>query len=308
MHPPCELMMETFLPSMRALVSKKLHSEGFSQGKIASLLGITQASVSLYLSAERSKPLDLLSSLRVSSEDADRYSSLLVEDLKKNPVYAVSTLYSIWSDLLGKGLLCSAHRKEYPYLARCDICMKTFGTQQMKGSEAVEHVARAVSLLESSNAFVQVMPQVSVNVAYAYGEAVSVDDVVAIPGRIVKVRGNARSFMRPEFGASTHLARILLEVKFRMTNFRAAINLKYDPQIEKILRRLKLRILRIGGVYPRGVDDPIVESLRQKMKETDEEFDALVDSGGPSLEPNLYLFAKDAIDVAKFAIKIARLY
>ncbi len=300
--------MEVFLPSTRALVSRRLNKEGFSQGRIASLLGITQASVSLYLSEKPSKPFDQLSELGISGEEAERYSSLLAEDLKRNPVYAVTTLYAIWSDLLGKGLMCRAHRREYPFLASCDVCMKTFGRQEVKGFEAIEHVSRAVSMIESSEAFVRVMPQVSVNVAYAHGEATSVDDVVAMPGRIVKAQGKARAFMRPEFGASTHLAKVLLEVKSRMKSFNAAINLKYDRQIEKILRKTKLRILRIGGVYPQGGDDPVVESLRQKIRESRGEFDALVDTGGPGLEPNLYLFAADAVEVASLAIKVAKLY
>lgn len=301
-------MMETFLPSMRALVSRRLSKEGLSQGRIAGLIGITQASVSLYLSEKPSKPLGQLSELGISGEEAERYSSLLAEDLKRNPIYAVSTLYAIWSDLLGKGLMCRAHRKEYPFLSNCDVCMKTFGRQEVKGFEAIEHVSRAVAMIESSDVFVRLMPQVSVNITYAYGEATTVDDVVAVPGRLVKAQGKARAFMRPEFGASTHLARILLEVKSRMKSFNAAINLKYDRQIEEILRRTKLRILRIGGVYPQGVGDPVVESLRQKLRESRGEFDAIVDAGGPGLEPNLYLFATDAVEVAGLAIKVAKLY
>ncbi len=50
MHPPCELVVDTFLPSMRALVARRLKEDGLSQGRIASLLGLTQASVSSYLS------------------------------------------------------------------------------------------------------------------------------------------------------------------------------------------------------------------------------------------------------------------
>src|SRR2546426_8228796 len=128
MHPPCELMMETFLPSMRALVSKRLSKEGFSQGKISRLLGITQASVSLYLSNGPAKFYDSPQRLSVTREEAERYSSLLAEDVKKSPIYAVSTLYSIWSNLLGKGIPCGLHREEYPFLAECDVCVKMFGS------------------------------------------------------------------------------------------------------------------------------------------------------------------------------------
>ncbi len=301
-------MVQAFLPAMRALVSRRLREQGFSQGKIASLLGVTQASVSLYLSGRSLKPLKLLSDLEISSEEATRYSSLLAEDLRKNPVYAVSTLYSIWSDLLGKGLMCSAHRREYPFLAQCSVCMQTFGSQQIKGSDAIDHLSRAVSILESSDTFVRVMPQVSVNIVYAHREATSVDDIVAIPGRIVKVHNRPRAFMKPEFGASAHLAKILLHVRTRMKDFGAAMNIKYDQNVARTLKKLRLKTLKIGRIYPNVLDDPVVEALRQKMKETNEQFDALIDVGGSGFEPSLYLFAKDAIEAVQTAVKISQVY
>src|SRR5450759_4155159 len=105
MHPPCELMVDTFLPSMRALVARRLKDDGLSQGRIASLLGLTQASVSSYLSTSNAKQTAALSSLGVTAEEAETYAALLAEDLKNNPTYAVATLYSIWSRLLGGCLL-----------------------------------------------------------------------------------------------------------------------------------------------------------------------------------------------------------
>src|SRR3989442_11985483 len=197
MHPPCEMMVETVLPAMRAMVARKLHAEGLSQSKIAGLLGLTQASVSLYLSQDQAHHMSSLSDLGISAEEADRYSSLLSEDLRRNPVYAVSTLYSIWSDLLGRGSMCSAHRSDYPLLAQCEMCMATFGPKHIQVSEAIDLVSRAVTMLESSSLFVHIMPEVSVNIAYAHGEAATIGDVVAVPGRIVKVRDRARSLMKP---------------------------------------------------------------------------------------------------------------
>jgi len=88
-------MVDTFLPSMRALVARRLKKDGLSQGRIASLLGLTQASVSAYLSNPGTKQSSALSSLGVTTEEAETYAALLAEDLKNNPTYAVATLYSI---------------------------------------------------------------------------------------------------------------------------------------------------------------------------------------------------------------------
>ncbi len=301
------MMVETFLPAMRAMVARRLHDEGFSQSRIASLLGITQASVSLYVSQDRENQVRALSRLGVTSEEGERYCSLLSEDLKKNQVYAVSTLYSIWSHLLGRGLLCSAHRTKYPFLAQCDICMRAFGAGRWEGSEAVEAVARAVTMIESSSVFVHVMPEVSVNIAYAFGEASKVDDIVAIPGRIVRVRDRARAFMKPEFGASTHLAKMLLQIRVRMKERKAAMNLRYDERMEEVVSKLGLKTLRIGGEYSRA-EDPVVEALARRMREVHESFDSVIASGGSGIEPSLYLFANNPTEIVELALRMAGLY
>lgn len=310
MHPPCEMMVDSFLPSMRALVARRLKEDGLSQGKIASLLGLTQASVSTYLSTPAAKQTQALSSFGVGAEEAETYAALLAEDLKSNPTYAVATLYSIWSRLIGGGDACSLHRSEYPFLATCDVCMKVFGPERGHPEGAVEHVEGALKSIEGSSLFVRVMPEVSVNVAYAPEGAKSAKDVVAIPGRIVRVRGQARSFMRPEYGASTHLAAILLEVERRRPSLRAAMNLRYDDRMSKVLSRLRVKRLTMGRTYPAGSQDKVLGALSSRLSapEGGGEFEAVVDLGGEGVEPSLYLFAEDAVKVVRRALEIARGY
>ena len=310
MHPPCEVMVDSFLPAMRALVARRLKEDGLSQGRIASLLGLTQASVSFYLSSSIDKRTSALAALGVTPEEADTYSALLAEDLKNNPVYAVATLYSIWNKLIGGGNACAFHRGEHPFLATCDVCMKTFGPERTRGEGDIERVETAVRLIEGSSAFVSVMPEISVNVAFAAEVAKSVEDVVAIPGRIVKVKGRPRSFMRPEYGASTHLAMILLEVERSHPRQRAAMNLRYDSRMAKVMRRLSVKDIEIGRNYPEGAQDKVLGALRARLSSHPRtgDFEAVVDLGGEGVEPSLYLFAEDPVKVAERALEIARGY
>jgi XRE family transcriptional regulator, thiamine biosynthesis regulator len=310
MHPPCEMMVDSFLPSMRALVARRLKEDGLSQGKIASLLGLTQASVSSYLSTSAAKQSAALSSLGVTAEEGETYAALLAEDLRNNPTYAVATLYSIWNRLLGGGDACALHRSEHPFLATCDLCMKVFGPERGHAEGAVEHLEGALRPVEGSSLFVLVMPEVSVNVAYAPMGAKSVEDVVAIPGRIVRVRGQARSFMRPEFGASTHLAAILLEVERRRADLRAAMNLRYDERMARALSRLRVKRLTMGGTYPADTQDKVLGALRARLSAPGgaAAFEALVDLGGEGVEPSLYLFAEDAVRVVRRALEVAKAY
>lgn len=300
-------MSDSFLPSMRQMVAAKLKEQGYSQGRIASMLGITQASVSLYLS-RRTSPHRALDRLGVSREDADVYASLLAEDLKKDPVYAVNTLYSIWSGVLGRGGLCAAHRSLYPSLAHCDMCMTTFGARERdRGAQDIEHVADAVKMIEGSSIFVRVMPQVSVNIAYAAEGASSVQDVVAVPGRIVKVKGTARSFMRPEHGASTHVASVLLTMISRDPSLRAAINIRYDSMMAAALRSLGIRTIDLEASAGR-TDAEMLQALRERLWRSSSPIDAVIDEGGAGIEPGLYLFASDAVKVAELALRLARMY
>lgn len=303
-------MVDSFLPSMRALVARRLSDDGLSQGRVAALLGLTQASVSSYLSGPSSKQAAALAALGVGEEEAGAYAALLAEDLKNNPTYAVATLYSIWTRIIGGGRACSVHRVEHPFLATCDVCTKVFGPERRRPEAAVEHVEAALRSLEASSLFVGVMPEVSVNLAFAPEGASSPGEVVAIPGRIVKVRGQARSFVRPEFGASTHLAAMLLEVERRMPALRAAINLRYDERMSRVLRKLRVGRLTLRETRPGVGQDRVVSSLRSRLAEDGFPGDlrAVVDPGGEGMEPSLYLFAEDAEKAARSALEIAREY
>ena len=103
MQHPDELMVETFLPAMRQLVAVSLRSQGLSQNRISSLLGVTQASVSLYLSSDRKRAYEALASLNVSKPQADAQASELSRAVSKGPVEGVRSLMAIWTGLRGCG-------------------------------------------------------------------------------------------------------------------------------------------------------------------------------------------------------------
>jgi len=299
-------MVDSFLPAMREAVARRLAEEGLSQGKIAGLMGVTQASVSLYLKSE-GRSAELLRGLEISDEEGQLYASLLAEDLKKNPVYAVNTLYSLWSDILGRGSMCGPHRSLYPQLAQCDVCIKAFGGRETRSGDAIEHVAEAVRMVEGSSEFVGIMPEVSVNIAYAPERASSVNEIIAVPGRIVKVRGRARSFMKPEYGASTHVANVLLAVMARYPSMRSSMNVRYDRLMLGVLRKMKMHPLLLEETGVR-TDSEMMRSLSLSLRRSETPVEAVIDPGAPGLEPGLYLFAHDAVEVVRLGLKIARVY
>jgi XRE family transcriptional regulator, thiamine biosynthesis regulator len=308
LHPPDEIMVHEFLPALRQLVSLKLSSEGVSQTRIAAMLGVTQASVSIYLSSDSDGAYSSLSGLSLLKQEVDALTSLLAEDAKVNPAYAVGTLESTWTGLLGRGRICTRHRAIYPELADCEVCMVQFGPPRGGSTGAIEQVAEAIRMIEGSKSFVSVMPEVAVNIACVEGESDSPEDVVAIPGRIVRVRNTARAMRRPEFGASRHLAQMLLLVKGKRPEYRAVINLRYDEKMARALRRGRVKTLEIGGPYPAGAADPTVAALKDRLTYAERTFGAVVDLGGKGLEANVYLFGRSAVEVARLAIRISGYY
>jgi predicted fused transcriptional regulator/phosphomethylpyrimidine kinase/predicted transcriptional regulator len=307
MQPPDELMTQTFLPAMRQLVALRLRGQGLSQSRIASVLGITQASVSLYLSSERERAYSSLSQLSVSSVKADTYATILALDAQKGAVEGVRTLTAIWTQLLGSGSVCAAHRKQYPGLADCQVCIGEYGGRGGTRLETIAEVAEAVKLLEASPVFVNVMPEVSVNIASVSGDGSTPEEVVAIPGRIVRVKDRARAMFPPEAGASTHLSKILLMVRGHRPEVRSCLNLRFDRRIERALKKLKLEALEIGS-YSHVSADPTADALRRRLEHTSKEFDVVIDPGASGIEPNVYLFGRSPGDVVGLALKIAETY
>ena len=308
MQPPDELMTGSFLPAMRHLVAIRLRARGLSQTKISSLLGVTQASVSLYLSTDPAKAYGQLSSFSMTRERAERDAAALADDLGRGPVSGLRTLNRIWTGLLGAGSACAPHRALYPFLADCDFCMGEYGGRVGAMSRVVSEVEEAVRLLEGSQEFTEVMPEVSVNIASAAPGASAPEDVVAIPGRIQKVKGRARAMLPPEAGASAHMSKVLLHVMEKRQDLRACINLRYDRKMEKAIKKAGLKTFSIGG-YPRGSgEDSTAEALGRKLSAGVGRFQAVVDRGGAGIEPNVYLFAGNPRAVAELALDLAKAY
>jgi predicted fused transcriptional regulator/phosphomethylpyrimidine kinase len=261
----------------------------------------------MYLSSDSTRPYALLARFSVSRQAAERDAESLVEAVLQGPAEGVRALNTMWTGLLGSGAACPAHREMYPALGGCDFCIAEYGSRAGRISETVSEVAAAVKLLEDSPDFVSLMPEVSVNLACVAGEAKTPSEVVAIPGRIVKVKDRAKAMLPPEAGASAHMSRMLLVARSKMPEHRACINLRYDEKVGALLSDLGLRPLAIGRHPSHEGLDPTVAALESRLRSWSGPFDAVVEEGGTGIEPNVYLFGRDAIEVARLAVKLAKL-
>ncbi len=306
MFPPCEIMIREFLPAMRGLVALELRKGGMSQSRIAALLGITQAAVSLYLSKDANYYKKRLQSIGIPLDEVDNLVKLISNDILEGAVKANEIFYAFWKEILSKGLLCKYHRNMYPSLSECHVCLKAPTYPSVEHIEVLRDLEHALYMLEGSSYFVKLIPEVAVNIAVSLKDARSETDVAAIPGRIIALKDRPKPMSRPEFGASKHMARVLLRVRTVKNEVRAVMNIKCDEGVELAAKKLGMNVAYTekGDVSD---EEAVIDAVTAAFKKYGE-LDIVFDKGGVGLEPMTYVFGKSATDVVRKALRIARSY
>jgi hydroxymethylpyrimidine/phosphomethylpyrimidine kinase len=77
----------------------------------------------------------------------------------------------------------------------------------------------------------ELVPEVGVNIGYALPFAADVDDVAGLEGRIVKVGDKVDTLAHIDFGASKHVAKIILTAMRHNHKSRSAMNLRFSDEL-----------------------------------------------------------------------------
>lgn len=305
MKPPCELMVKSFLPPTRALVAHRLKAKGLGQEEIARMLGVTQAAVSYYLSTSTTKHGSKLLRLGLNQKQIDSMVEELAAAVKKGDNYATEVLYNYWRMFLSSGALCDAHRSLVGGLEGCDMCIRLMATPNTSRErfEVIRALKEAVALLEASPTFGNMVPEVYSNLVYSTEDAASELDIAGIPGRIVKVKGRARALMEPEFGASKHMAKLLLSLRKNNRWVRAALNIKSQKAHLEALRRVVDAATITLKQY--ASEQELFEQLSEVRLSGPVAF--IVDPGSVGFEPNIYIVGQDPLTVANLAASASTL-
>jgi predicted transcriptional regulator len=122
MKTPCELVVGKILPALRASVVKELSGKHhMKQSDIAKELGITQASVSQYLSATRAGGTKITESFPKIKTYANEIANRIIAGEEKTEWYGV--LCKACQDIRSDDEFCRMHRIA-SNLSGCDICKK----------------------------------------------------------------------------------------------------------------------------------------------------------------------------------------
>ncbi len=171
----------------------------------------------------------------------------------------------------------------------------------------LSNVKEAVELIEKNELFSGLIPEVGCNIAMGVPEASSIKDVAAVSGRIVRLKGSPHAVGCVEFGASNHIARIVLTAMQYDGSIRAAMNIRYSGDALSACRELGLKIASFSRKdEPEGVSTMewgVAEAIKDKGCIPD----VVYDKGDVGKEAMIRLLGRDAVQVAGMALQIIAL-
>jgi hydroxymethylpyrimidine/phosphomethylpyrimidine kinase len=103
-------------------------------------------------------------------------------------------------------------------------------SREIERYRIIETLKEGFLLLQSSNVG-RLIPEVQSNLGFSLSCGEGRADIAAFPGRIVRVGNSIETLRAPEFGASQHIASIILAVMKHDPEYRSAINLRCSREI-----------------------------------------------------------------------------
>jgi predicted fused transcriptional regulator/phosphomethylpyrimidine kinase/predicted transcriptional regulator len=295
---PSEIVVERFLPTARAMLVDDLADRGLTQREIAGHLGVTQAAVSKYRSGE-------VTVEERFSEDARMVATVerIGEGLAEGGMdhyEALSELLALVEEFEDRGPICAVHEDVMPALrgVGCDLCVRGPDSGVLDERAVLDNVREAVRRLAGAPAVVDHVPNVGTNVVMALPEADDSGDVAAVPGRLHAIQGRINVPGNPEFGASQHVAGLVLAASTGDPDVRGAVNLKTSAEL--------LAAARDAGYEPLEFDAGYEDRdghLRERFAAAGVPRVAYHD-GDYGVEPILYVLGADAADAVSLAVEL----
>ncbi len=170
--------------------------------------------------------------------------------------------------------------------------------------QVIRNVEEAVELIEKNMA-PELVPEVGCNVAMAVSNASSTRDVAAVQGRIVRLRGEPHAVGCTVFGASSHIARIVLASMKADDSMRAAMNIRYSEEALSVCENIGLNLSSFSREdEPEGVAT-MEWGVGEAIREAGRIPDVIYDTGGVGKEAMIRLLGRDAVEVAGRALQIS---
>lgn len=172
---------------------------------------------------------------------------------------------------------------------------------------AIADVSAAVKTIEGSESFGSLIPEVGCNIGSAIPMAQSVGDVAAVRGRIAKIGGGrARAVGCAEFGASSHIARLILAVMQFDPMIRSAMNIRYSDAVISACKECGYTV----ASFDRKDEPPHHKTMdwgaEYAIKRAGHVPQVIWDAGGVGKEAMVRILGESAVEVTGLAIRVAK--
>ena len=142
------------------------------------------------------------------------------------------------------------------------------------------------------------IPEVQTNIGLGLSNATKHEDVLAIPGRVIKNGEDIFTGAQPQFGGSRHVANIVLTVMQHEPDQRAVMNITYTDTLLRFCKKLKFKIASFDRAKePRSVRVREGSSLEWGTEKAIINYgsvpDIIYDLGGIRKEEMIRVIAKD---------------
>ena len=157
----------------------------------------------------------------------------------------------------------------------------------------------------------RLIPEVRSNLGYALSGAASYDEIAAFPGRISQIGEEIVVCKEPAFGASRHIARVILAAMRYIPHLRAAMNIRYSQATLDTCKKIGLQM----AFFDRQQEPKDVKELEGSTLEwgTDQALlrfegtpDLIYDEGEVGKEPMIRILGRNPMEVAEKVIRIKK--
>ena len=173
--------------------------------------------------------------------------------------------------------------------------------KEMERYPVIQELKRAMEMLKEGKVG-HLIPEVSSNLGYALPYAEGIGDIAAFPGRIVRFKDSVATHSDPEFGASRHVANIILTVMQFNPEYCSAMNIRYSK--ENVAKWKKEGF--IGGSFDRRLEPKRVKEregsslewgVGEVLKRMRRIPDFIYDEGGVGKEPMIRVLGRNPMEI-----------
>ncbi len=295
----CEIVPTSFLTPLRRALAQELANLGFVQIEIAQILGVSQPVVSSYLKTPSTEKSPVTTRIAFGELVTD-----LVSRIKNGMTASVDFMEIICQrcqHFRTAGPLCDVHRKKtaLDFPPDCNICFPSpefteIIDQKLRVTRQLFQAAQ--ELIDTGEKFGHLIPEIGCQFVHIVKKFQSTADIAGFPGRIVKVKGKGTIISPPEFGQGSTLAQIVFFFQNHGSNQQSLISLRNTEEILEVISKEKF------AVKTDEADLNWDKALNLFSNEEIRQIEVIADGGGVGLEPIIYLFGKNPVEIAKFII------